>query len=483
MLRSRILQSWLSWQVIMGCLAFLSSATPANAATAAELLEKAIYTEETVGDLDEAIKVYEKVVAEGKAAENLAAQAQLRIGLCYAKLGKNDKATAAFQAVIDNYPQVEEVVAQAREQLPREPKLQPAPWGEGDELLMEMQLPNGMGVGEQIYRVSAIEKDGQPYWECQTWQTIVINGQLGKSRVLIDKETFAPIESNWKHTMLGQATGSYGKDQVVIQLSNQTDSTTLKFTGQVFDNEQAAEMFRLLPLKEGYKTTVQIISTLGTTLIPLELDVTKLETIEVPAGSFECFRLELNIGQTFWISTDEHRYIVQFRAGGVTAKLSDIRQYKPGESTEVKEDRFSVTLPPDWFAYTPSNNTQDKSPETSLIDPHAIANTKIEAGPLEPLQSETDSPEAWLKTSLDKHREQTEDFKLTDQGIEVTTIGGRPAASATFHFKEGNKSMTARRIAIFGETSAINVRFSVESDLYDKWEPEFAKVLSTLKVK
>ncbi|QEG36496.1 DUF3108 domain-containing protein [Bythopirellula goksoeyrii] len=475
--------SRLCWLNLMASVALVTVAAPANAATASELLEKAIYTEETVGDLDQAIKVYEQVVAEGKAVEKVAAQAQLRIGLIYAKQGKTDKATAAFQAVIDNYPQAEDVVAEARKHLPREPQLLPVPWGAGDELLMEMQLPNGMGVGQQIYRVSAIEKEGQPHWECQTWQTVVINGQLGKSRVLINKETFAPIESTWKHSMLGQATGSYGKNEVVIQLSNETDSTTLKFKGQVFDNEQAAEMFRLLPLKEGYKTTAQIISTLGTTLIPLEIDVTKLETLEVPAGNFECFRLELNIGQTFWISTDEHRYIVQFRGGGVTARLSEIRDSPFTDSTNVEEPSFSVTLPPNWFAYTPSGGEKDASPTTTIIDPDSIANTRIEAGPLEPIRSKFDSPESWLKESIEKYRNETVDFKLDEKGIETTSIGGRPAASAIFQFKEGKKSMTARRITIFGETSAANVRSAVETKQLEQWEPQFAEILSTLEVK
>lgn len=483
MLSSRFTLRRLSWPILLASVALVTIAAPVDAATASELLEKAIYTEETVGDLDKAIKVYEQVVTEGKEAEKIAAQAQLRIGLCYTKLGRTDKATAAFQAVIDNYPQVEDLVAQARKHLPREPELLPVPWGDGDELLMEMQLPNGMGVGEQIYRVAAIEKEGKPYWECQTWQTVVINDQLGKSRVLVNKETFAPIESNWKHTMLGQATGSYGKNQVVIQLSNQTDPTTLKFTGQVFDNEQAAEMFRLLPLKEGYKTSVQIISTLGTTLIPLELDVAKLEEIEVPAGSFECFRLDLNIGQTFWISTDEHRYIVQFRGGGVTARLSEIRESPFNDSTKVEKPSFSLTLPPNWFAYTPSGKEQDESPTTTIIDPNSISNTRIEAGPLEPISSEFDSPVAWLRVAIEKYRKETEDFKLDDQGIETTAIGGQPAASAIFHFKEGNKLMTARRIAIFGKTSAANVRFAVETNQFEQWKPQFAEVLSTLEVK
>jgi hypothetical protein len=57
----------------------------AKVATPSELLQKAIYTEETVGNPDEAIKLYEKVIAEGKSAKSAAAQAQFRLGLAWLK--------------------------------------------------------------------------------------------------------------------------------------------------------------------------------------------------------------------------------------------------------------------------------------------------------------------------------------------------------------------------------------------------------------
>jgi tetratricopeptide (TPR) repeat protein len=104
-------------------------ALPANAGTVTGLLEKAIYTEETVGDLEEAIEIYQKVLAESKNSINAAAQAQFRIGTCYAKQGKTDEAAIAFQAVVDDYPQAAEWVAQAKSRLPGNPELLPVPWG------------------------------------------------------------------------------------------------------------------------------------------------------------------------------------------------------------------------------------------------------------------------------------------------------------------------------------------------------------------
>jgi Tol biopolymer transport system component len=83
-----------------------------------DLFQKALRLERNEGKLLEAIELYTKVVAEGK-NESLAAQAQLRIGLCYEKLGQKSakQAQDAFQKVIDNFPGQTEAVKVAQEKL------------------------------------------------------------------------------------------------------------------------------------------------------------------------------------------------------------------------------------------------------------------------------------------------------------------------------------------------------------------------------
>jgi Tol biopolymer transport system component len=77
--------------------------------------EKALALEEAQGKLQEAIALYQKIVDESK-DQALAAQAQLRIGICHQKLGHKE-AQNAFQKVIKNYPGQIETVRLAQEQL------------------------------------------------------------------------------------------------------------------------------------------------------------------------------------------------------------------------------------------------------------------------------------------------------------------------------------------------------------------------------
>lgn len=80
--------------------------------------QKGLAKERGEGNLEEAIALYQKVIDEAE-DEALAAQAQLRIGFCYEKLGqeKAKLAQEAFQKVVDRYPAQTDTVKTARESL------------------------------------------------------------------------------------------------------------------------------------------------------------------------------------------------------------------------------------------------------------------------------------------------------------------------------------------------------------------------------
>src|SRR5580658_7153835 len=64
------------------------------------LLEKGIYAQDTKGDLDSAIAIYQQLVAEQDINRSLAAQAQCRLAQCYQKENRTADATAAFQKLV-----------------------------------------------------------------------------------------------------------------------------------------------------------------------------------------------------------------------------------------------------------------------------------------------------------------------------------------------------------------------------------------------
>jgi Tol biopolymer transport system component len=95
-------------------LAFASSASIQQSAE--QLYQSGIYKEEVEGQLEKAIEIYQTIVKQFPGNREIAAKAQLHIGLCYEKLGLKE-AEKAFQKVISDFPEQQEAVKLAREKL------------------------------------------------------------------------------------------------------------------------------------------------------------------------------------------------------------------------------------------------------------------------------------------------------------------------------------------------------------------------------
>ncbi len=81
------------------------------------LLQEGIYAEETEGDLEKAIGLYEQVLEEYREVERFAARATYQLGMCHLKKGENDTAADYFQKVVDYYPKQKRLVKKAQTQL------------------------------------------------------------------------------------------------------------------------------------------------------------------------------------------------------------------------------------------------------------------------------------------------------------------------------------------------------------------------------
>lgn len=166
--------------LILGGLVLIpASGSILRAQTMSDMLEKGIFTEETVGDLDAAIKIYEQIVVEATKNRSYAAQAQYRVGMCYLKKGRKQEAVTAFRKLIDQFPKQKELVAQAHTRLSA---LGHPISGMVARRIREGQLPYGR-----------ISPDGS-YFTYVDWSTgdlAVTDVGTGENRRLTDKGTWA----------------------------------------------------------------------------------------------------------------------------------------------------------------------------------------------------------------------------------------------------------------------------------------------------
>jgi tetratricopeptide (TPR) repeat protein len=74
-----------------------------NAQTAAEQMQKGIYTQETAGDLDGAIAIYRQIVNSGNSPRDIAAQAQYRLAQSLLQKGDLSNAAQEFEKLARSY--------------------------------------------------------------------------------------------------------------------------------------------------------------------------------------------------------------------------------------------------------------------------------------------------------------------------------------------------------------------------------------------
>src|ERR1035438_4891847 len=77
---------------------------PASAQSAADLLQKGIHAQETVGDVDSAIQIFRQVAASPAANKVLAAQAQYQLVVCMLQKGDRGAARKELDLLARNFP-------------------------------------------------------------------------------------------------------------------------------------------------------------------------------------------------------------------------------------------------------------------------------------------------------------------------------------------------------------------------------------------
>ncbi|HDT12749.1 MAG TPA: tetratricopeptide repeat protein, partial [Candidatus Aminicenantes bacterium] len=166
--------------------------------SAGELFEKALYVEEGQGDLQKAIGLYQDIVKRFSGEREIAAKAQLHIGLCYEKLGLAE-AQKAFQKVVSDFPEQAEAVKRAREKLSAMVRAK-AVLDTAEKALSVRMVWSGLEAGS----ASSISPDGRylSYVDEESGNLCIRDVASGKRTIVVrkaqaDKPYQFPLISRW----------------------------------------------------------------------------------------------------------------------------------------------------------------------------------------------------------------------------------------------------------------------------------------------
>jgi hypothetical protein len=413
----------MKWFAIAVLGALLGGGTWLEAQSASELLQKGIYLQETMGDLDGAIKVYKQVGQMAQQSRADAAQAQYRLGLCLERKGQQAEAARTFQRLVELYPEQTGLVAKVKANLPSGLKLLPAPWEDGEILDFAFTMGNMPPEAAVNWRYAVRSSKTHPgQW---VFETRLYNyTSMFTMEVEAEKDTMKPIVSRMTNPMLPETFTTYQSGEAHME-SKGKDPKTVKLDGTVFDGNELVEILRRLPLATGYKTSIPMLTSPGTEVSKAKVSVTGEETVTTPAGEFRAHRVEVDSGMTYWISTDASRYPVKFEMGdAMTGQLAAIRR---AEATAYHNDKlgFSLQVPAGWTAV---EFKLDPKPVLQLVDSDSLA---VVALTVEPAKSDAAPAAATMRAEANK---KAAGLNYPTQTARVDSwqdrqIGGHPAVS------------------------------------------------------
>jgi hypothetical protein len=464
----------------------LLASFPANAASPAEALEKGIYNEETTGNLDEAIKLYRQVLSDAQKTEGLAAQAQYRLGRCLDKLGKKAEAAEAFKTLIRKYPDQKELVAKTKKMLPGRLELLPAPWKSGERTTLTMMLPGGRAIAIIGSTVTAGKRDGKAVWEIGIRRYVTGGQNSGVSSVVIDQKTNLPLTTDWDHTILGHSTAKWSADKVVITKKTKDgkdETKTVQFEAPAYCNDQWMFGLRQLPLKIGYKVTVPIrVSFTGGNGIGMEVDVTTKEKVETPVGTFDCFKVETNIAQTFWIADTPERYIAKLTGGGVEMLLTSIDSGKPAKLSNDKLN-FSVTKPAGWFHYASKSQNEATSGRFDFVAPTEFLSASLKVRKKTLLSSEErESADAWADSIVQSAKDSIKDASVGADTRKAIQFAGQKGVTFVLDYEASGRKRRSSPTLAFKDDISVQLEVSGDVKPFTEHQKTFESIRKSVTV-
>ncbi len=474
--------------VLLATAIALGIAVPAAAESAAELLEKGIYTEQTVGDLTAAIEIYKRVVENAETNRRHVAQAQFRLGVCYLKKGSDAEARVALETLIREFPEQEQLVAQAREQLKAvQPALalEPVPWKDGEFLEYRISLATGKVIGALYLMAESTVVDGIESWQLELRKfAITAANNYGVSRVLVDRHTQRPISSTFRHGILGNADATYGPDGV--EITGGATDTRVDSDQDVYDNEQSMHLLRMLPFELGYKATINFLPSWVGVIVEVGLEVTGKEICQVPAGDFDCYAVAIEVGQpaqqqTQWYSTGPERHLLKVRAGGVFIELAEIGRTEPGGAVafSLEDLGLSGILPTGWLPYEHRTPGRADKAMVRFLDPEVETISAIEVDRCP--HGNCPSLKKTAERELSGAQERFEAYELREGSWTERTIEGRPAISFVGDYIRDGKPWVQYRLYTMTDDLRLEFIFRTPTDRFEGLRAAFDSVAENLK--
>ena len=243
---------------------------------------------------------------------------------------------------------------------------------------------------------------------------------------------------------------------------------------------------RCLPLHSGYHATFPIMSIIsGSTSLECRIRVVKREEITVPAGTFDCWKVRLQVysgaikavEQQFWYSIEEKLFVKMVGDGGAIELVESGRE-TAGSSIELEEHDAVLKLPKGWFAYEapPSGG---RGEIVRLMPPEM----KLEGLLLKTVrQPATMSVQEIATTDIEVLKGYFKNYVVRADSVAEKEVHGIPAYVYAADYEDQGKAKVEYRAYYAAGSRTFWVVFRVDADQFDGERAALDAVIEGLKI-
>lgn len=204
------------------------------------------------------------------------------------------------------------------------------PWIDGEVTLYQITDAQGRQAGQM--RITLLPVDAESH---------LMRREIGGAfrellEILMKADTLRPIETNLTRTHtdgVESINTLYDGGQVDMRFTTKLNVTTDErhsIPSDTYDYRSIMMVLRTLPLERRYATRVNVYLPISGILERMELIVNKNETVEVPAGAFETWKVLMRTRSSrseAWISVEAPFLLVKYVDGsnGATFELTEIQ--------------------------------------------------------------------------------------------------------------------------------------------------------------
>lgn len=206
-----------------------------------------------------------------------------------------------------------------------------APWTDGEVTLYQITNSAGEDAGQMRITLSTLDS------ESRLMQREVGGLFRENLEITMKASNLRPIGSHLTRTHNDgeeQITATYNGSKVNMQFTTKRNVTTdeqVSIPSDSYDYRSIMMLLRALPLENGYATKINGYLPISGSLERMEIIVNRSETVEVPAGSFQTWKVLMNTRSnrsTAWLSAEAPYLLVKYEDGanGATFELQSVEE-------------------------------------------------------------------------------------------------------------------------------------------------------------